>query len=95
MRHEPLARYEVFVNGYRTTVKVRPSRVAALYPDARPLDKAMPSPAVVKVAPVVPEPAPAGAGAVRPLGGGWYQLSNGERVRGLEAARAAQAELGP
>lgn len=27
------------------------------------------------------------------MGGGWYRLSNGEKVRGLEAAKAAEAKL--
>lgn len=41
-------------------------------------------------APPAPEPS---ADFPRQVGGGWYELSNGERVQGADAANAAQAAL--
>lgn len=32
-------------------------------------------------------------GSAKHVGGGWYELSNGDRVQGKDAAEAAQAKL--
>lgn len=39
------------------------------------------------------EAAQVAAGSLKPLGGGWYELPNGERIRGREDAEAALAAL--
>ncbi len=93
---ERLERYEVTVGAHRTVMKLHPSTAEQLYPGARPLDRARvaPVPVAPTPEPVVPVSVPAGTGAMKPLGGGWYLLSDGSRVRGLEAAREAQEALG-
>lgn len=93
MVHERVARYAVTVNGHHTVFKLRPSEAEKMYPGARLLDKAVraPEPQTPASAPV---PAPAGGGQIKHMGGPWFLLSDGKtRVRGREAALAAQRDL--
>jgi len=39
------------------------------------------------------EPNPTSIGYPSEIGGGWYELSNGEKIRGKEAAAKAQADI--
>lgn len=87
---EPLARYEVEIGGRRTVMKLRPSNAQSRYPGARPLDK-------MRRPPTAPAPTPSTSpvppARIEPLGGGWWRLTDGTRIRGREAAVEAQAVI--
>lgn len=87
---ERVERYLVPTDHGHTILKLRPS-TAARYPGARRLDGSAP-PTVQTMArpePEPPAPVPVPTGALTHLGGGWYLLPDGRRIRGRAQAEDA------
>lgn len=87
-RHERVIPHDVVVDGRPTVMRLRPSTAARLYPGATPRHRAEVAPQSIE-----PEPAPRPVDSrLEELGGGWWGLPDGRRIRGREAAEAALAE---